>query len=191
MPATSTNWNGRSTTPCWRAFRCRATAYFYENPLEAGKDRRRWSWHGCPCCPPMFLKIMGAMPGYIYAQDEAGIYVNLFVGSRAEVRLPAGKVVLRQTTQYPWQGDVKIAVEPEQPAEFDLSIRIPGWCQGASSPDDLYQVVGRPASGAARLKVNGQAVENLDMVRGYARLRRNVETRRRRSSWRWTCRCGA
>ena len=33
----------------------------------------------------MFLKIMGAMPGYIYAQDEGGIYVNLFVGSRAEV----------------------------------------------------------------------------------------------------------
>ena len=33
--------------------------YFYENPLEAGKDRKRWAWHGCPCCPPMFLKIMG------------------------------------------------------------------------------------------------------------------------------------
>ena len=55
----------------------------------------------------MFLKIMGALPGYIYAQDEAGIYVNLFVGSRAELRLPAGKVVLRQTTRYPWQGEVR------------------------------------------------------------------------------------
>ena len=28
--------------------------YFYENPLEAGRDRVRWSWHECPCCPPMF-----------------------------------------------------------------------------------------------------------------------------------------
>jgi len=150
----------------------RGDSYFYENPLLAGKDRRRWSWHGCPCCPPMFLKIMGALPGYLYAQDEAGIYVNLFVGSRAEVRLPVGKIVLRQTTRYPWQGDVKIAVEPERPAEFALAVRIPAWCQGASSPDDLYQIAGRPLRGAARLKVNGQAVENLDMVRGYARLRR-------------------
>ena len=66
--------------------------YFYENPLEAGKNRARWSWSGCPCCPPMFLKITGAMPGYIYAQDASGIYVNLFVGSRAEVRLTGGKV---------------------------------------------------------------------------------------------------
>ena len=35
--------------------------YFYENPLEAGKNRTRWKWHGCPCCPPMFLKMMGAI----------------------------------------------------------------------------------------------------------------------------------
>jgi DUF1680 family protein len=147
-------------------------AYFYENPLEAGKSRARWSWHTCPCCPPMFLKIMGAMPGYIYAQDDSGIYVNLFVASRAEVRLPAGKVTLRQATHYPWQGDVKIAVETEKPPEFDLFIRIPGWCQGTSSPDDLYRIVGRPTSGAARLTLNGKTFEKLDMVRGYARLHR-------------------
>jgi DUF1680 family protein len=150
----------------------RGDTYFYENPLEAGGDRRRWAWHDCPCCPPMFLKMMGAMPSYIYAQDDAGIYVNLFVGSRAEVRLPSGSVSLRQTTRYPWQGEVKLAVTPEKPAEFDLYVRIPGWCQGVSSADDLYQVVGRPASAAARLKVNGQAVEKMELVRGYARLHR-------------------
>ncbi len=35
-------------------------AYSYENPLDAGRNRApRWSWHACPCCPPMFLKLMG------------------------------------------------------------------------------------------------------------------------------------
>jgi DUF1680 family protein len=150
----------------------RGDTYFYENPLEAGANRARWSWHACPCCPPMFLKIMGAMPGYIYAQDEGGIYVNLFVGSRVTLRLVAGKVTLQQRTRYPWQGDVAMTVTPERAAEFDLYVRIPGCCQGAASPDDLYQVVGRPATGGARLKVNGQVVENPDMVRGYARLHR-------------------
>jgi DUF1680 family protein len=151
--------------------------YFYEDPLEGAENRVRWSWHSCPCCPPMFLKIMGAMPGYVYAQDDRGIYVNLFVGSRAEVRLPSGpsaelKISLRQTTRYPWQGDVKFEVDPEKRAEFDLNIRIPGWCQGASSPDDLYQVIGRPARGAARLTVNGQTIKDPELVRGYARLHR-------------------
>ncbi|MBM3891919.1 MAG: glycoside hydrolase family 127 protein, partial [Verrucomicrobia bacterium] len=146
--------------------------YFYTNPLEANKKRARWSWSGCPCCPPMFLKITGAMPGYVYAQDATGVYVNLFVGSRAEVRLPSGKVALQQTTRYPWHGEVKIAVEPERPSQFDLHVRIPAWSQGASTPDDLYRVAGRPVSGAARLKINGQLVEQPEMVRGYARLRR-------------------
>ena len=93
----------------------------------------------------MFLKFMGAMPGYIFAQDDAGLYVNLFVGSRAKVRLAGTSVAIRQKTQYPWQGDVRIAVDPERPAEFDLRIRIPGWCRTASSPGDLYQSAGVPA----------------------------------------------
>ena len=115
------------------------------------------------------------MPGCIYAQDEGGIYVNLFIGSRAEVPLPTGKVVLRQTTRYPWQGEVQIAVEPQARAEFDLLVRIPAWCQGAASLDDLYEVVGRPVSGAVRLKVDGQLVEPLEIVRGYARVHRRWE----------------
>jgi DUF1680 family protein len=120
----------------------------------------------------MFLKLMGAMPGYIYAQDATGIYVNLFVGSAAKIQLAGQTVRLKQTTGYPWQGDVKITVEPARTGEFDLHLRIPGWCQGAASPDDLYQADHRPADGAAHLKVNGNAVENLKIVRGYATLHR-------------------
>jgi DUF1680 family protein len=76
-------------------------SYTYVNPLQASQGNSRWSWNGCPCCPPMFLKLMGAMPGYIYAQDKSGIYVNLFVGSRAQIQLAGRKVVLNQTTDYP------------------------------------------------------------------------------------------
>jgi DUF1680 family protein len=128
--------------------------YFYENPLEATKARDRWVWHDCPCCPPMFLKIMGAMPGYIYAQDDEGIYINLFVGSRADVQLGATKVSVQQTTRYPWDGNVKVSVNPETAARFDIHIRIPGWCRNA------------------QLKVNGVPVHSMERVRGYARLRR-------------------
>jgi DUF1680 family protein len=120
----------------------------------------------------MFLKLMGAMPGYIYAQDKSGIYVNLFVGSKAQIQLAGRKVVLTQTTDYPWQGEVKFTVEPAKPSEFVLHIRIPGWCQGPSSPEDLYQPDNRPLNGAVRLKVNGKVVTNPEVVRGYALLHR-------------------
>jgi DUF1680 family protein len=147
-------------------------SYTYINPLQSANGNSRWSWNGCPCCPPMFLKLMGALPGYIYAQDQTGIYVNLFVGSTAKIPLAGQNVTLKQTTDYPWNGDVKIEVKPAKAGEFDLHLRIPGWCQGVASPDDLYTASQRPLNGAAHLKVNGKSVDNLEIVRGYAVLHR-------------------
>jgi len=128
--------------------------YFYENPLEAGKDRQRWAWHGCPCCPPMFLKIMGALPGYIYAQESGAVYVNQFIGSRASMTINGAKVLLKQTSRYPWEGEIRLSVEPENETEFALNVRLPGWC------------------GDPRLRVNGKPFALFDRVRGYARLQR-------------------
>ena len=150
----------------------KGNSYFYDNPLEASPQHERWSWHPCPCCPPMFLKLMGGLPGYIYAQDSNAVYVNQFVGSQATLAINDTKVKLRQTTRYPWNGQIKIAIDPEKPAEFDLFVRIPDWCEGASSTNSLYEIVGRPDHGAATLKINGRPVEKLDVVRGYARLHR-------------------
>lgn len=147
-------------------------SYTYVNPLQAPHGNARWSWNGCPCCPPMFLKMMGAMPGYIYAQDQAGLYVNLFVGSKASTQVGARKVILTQTTHYPWDGDVRITITPEKPSEFDLHVRIPGWCQGPSSPADLYQLQNRPTAGAVHWKLNGKAVPTVEIAGGYATLRR-------------------
>lgn len=35
--------------------------YTYQNPLTA-EHHNRWEWHGCPCCPPMFLKMVSQIP---------------------------------------------------------------------------------------------------------------------------------
>ena len=37
------------------------------------------------------------------------------------------KLTLTQTTQYPWEGTVHLAVTPASPEEFTLFVRIPGW----------------------------------------------------------------
>ena len=128
--------------------------YFYENPQEAGPDRQRWAWHGCPCCPPMVVKIVAALPGYLYATDGDGLYVNLFAGSRARVKLGTNEIQVVQATRYPWEGQVKLTLKPQKPQEFSLYLRIPGWCDGAS------------------LRVNGKAVPTPALERGYAQLRR-------------------
>lgn len=43
---------------------------------------KRWSWHGCPCCPPMLLKLVGVMPSYIFAAEEDNIWLNLHIDSK-------------------------------------------------------------------------------------------------------------
>jgi DUF1680 family protein len=132
--------------------------YFYENPLEAGQKRTRWAWHSCPCCPPMFLKIMGALPGYLYAQDQSAVYVNLFVGNRAILTVNGTKVMLRQTTRYPWDGGVRLSIEPERKTEFAVNVRLPGWC------------------GEPRLQVNGKPLATFENVHGYAHLQRKWQS---------------
>jgi DUF1680 family protein len=148
-------------------------AYFYENPLESGPKRQRWAWHACPCCPPMFLKLMGAMPGYIYSTDASGgLYVNLFVGSTAKVKTGGTEVSLTQTTRYPWNGDVKLAVATAQPAAFDLYVRIPAWTRGGPSFGGLYST--RPAApDAFTASINGAPVASPEVSRGYIKLHRD------------------
>lgn len=48
------------------------------------------------------------------------------------------KVNVTQITRYPWEGQVKIIVNPEKPAELSIKLRIPGWALGRPVPSDLY-----------------------------------------------------
>jgi DUF1680 family protein len=145
--------------------------YFYENPLDAGKNRVRWPWHACPCCPPMFLKLMGAFPGYIYAKTGNAFYVNLYTSSDVRTTVGNSSIALREMTRYPWSGDVKLTIQSQAPATFDLNLRVPEWCQSPSNPAELYSPQGRPEKGAFVIKVNGQPAAPR-MAEGYASLHR-------------------
>lgn len=149
-------------------------SYFYMNPLQAGRNHSRWSWHPCPCCPPMFLKLMGALPGYVYAQDDAdGVYVNLFIGSTAKLKVAGKEITLKQSTKYPWDGEVSFTVSAPSPTRFDLYVRVPGWT-GDASRNGLY----RYSDGSKkpfRISVNGQLIETL-VEHGYAKISRTWDT---------------
>ncbi len=142
--------------------------YFYENPLKA-TDHTRWSWHGCPCCPPMFLKMIAALPSFIYATSDNSLYVNLFIGSEATVQLKNRVVVnVSQATEYPWKGQSIIQCNPATPAVFTVYVRIPGWAQGKENPFDLYRSGNQ---GALTLSVNKQPVA-VTAVNGYMAINR-------------------
>ncbi len=72
------------------------THYFYENPLISDGSVERWDWHVCPCCPPMFIKLMGCLQDYIYSFSADSIYVNLHIGSSFTKDFGDGPVTVSQ-----------------------------------------------------------------------------------------------
>ena len=137
--------------------------YTYQNPLNA-EHHARWAWHGCPCCPPMFLKYMGAMPGYIFAANDNSLFVNLFTSSHASLHVGGKAVSVSQETGYPWDGKVRIVLHPEKAGHFDVKVRIPGWAAGKENPFGLYTSI---VNGKPEIEVCGEKVP-MEIEDGYA-----------------------
>ncbi len=147
--------------------------FFYPNPLASDGKYQRSPWFGCACCPTNIVRFMPSLPGYAYAQQADNVYVNLFIAGSAAIRICQNTVGLQQQTRYPWDGDVRITVEPEHSGQFTVCVRIPGWAQNSPVPSDLYSYPDRSREEVS-LKVNGNPIA-LNIVKGYARIRRTWE----------------
>jgi len=147
--------------------------FFYVNPLASNGKHHRQAFFGCACCPTNAVRFIPSVPGYVYAVDAQGVYVNLYVAGEAVATVGQGKVTLTQQTRYPWDGDVKIAIAPAGVEAFDVLLRIPAWCQPKAPKGALYQPEPLPADQVApTIEVNGIAVEKVEILKGYARLHR-------------------
>lgn len=144
--------------------------FFYDNPLESMGEHERQPWFGCACCPGNVTRFMASVPQYMYATQGDDVLVNLYIAGDADIVTDNNNVRLTQTTSYPWQGDISIAVEPEKEEEFAIRLRIPGWAQDAPVPTDLYSFTNRP-SAPYEVKVNGKKADVLSGD-GYATLKR-------------------
>jgi len=96
------------------------------------------------CCPPNVLRFIAGVGGYMYAQRAGDLYVNLFASGRSVIPRPGGDLTLRQETGYPWDGEVSVTLEPAQPEEFTVHVRVPGWAVNLPVPGTLYSVLEPP-----------------------------------------------
>ncbi|WP_322894238.1 MULTISPECIES: glycoside hydrolase family 127 protein [unclassified Yoonia] len=140
------------------------TKFFYDNPLESLGDHHRWTWHRCPCCPPNIARLVASIGSYFYGVAENEIAVHLYNASRAEVALAGGSVTLEQVTDYPNNGTIAITVEPEQPQDFTLSLRIPGWAKTANVTLNDETVSQEPQAGYIRLQRRWQSGDKVVLV---------------------------
>jgi DUF1680 family protein len=112
------------------------------------------------------VRLIPSVPGYVYAQKNNDVYVNLFISSNADLTVSSKPVQIVQQNNYPWDGLLKFNIAPKSPLAFNLLIRIPGWAQNQAMPSDLYKFE-KPSDKKVEIKVNGQTTE-YSMRDGYA-----------------------
>ncbi len=146
--------------------------FFYPNPLESdGKYKfsqgacHRQPWFGCACCPSNLSRFIPSLPGYVYAIKNRDVYLNLFMSNTANLQIEGKSVSLKQTTNYPWDGDVQVEVTKASGKAFNMMIRIPGWVRNEVLPSDLYSYADNKKTNYS-VKINGEAIQS-SLAKGY------------------------
>jgi uncharacterized protein len=142
-----------------------AKNFYYTNALSSSQPR--YAWHVCPCCVGNIPRTLLMIPTWTYVTGENGIYVNMYVGSTVKVERVVGTdVEMVQKTDYPWNGNVSIVVNPKQSKEFTVYVRVPN-----RTTSTLYTPTPQ-VTGIKSLSVNGQKMTP-KIENGYAVIRRS------------------
>ena len=154
-------------------FSIKGTSFYYPNRLETSeRGNPRSEWFGTSCCPTNLCRLIPSVPGYVYATGFNSLYVNLFVGSNAEVTVGSSKLSIEQQTNYPYTGTVKINCQLTADLGTDngslqnILIRIPGWAVNKPVESDLYSYV-NPTTMPVVIKIDNVEYQ-YEMNKGYA-----------------------
>lgn len=128
--------------------------FFYVNPLASDGGHRRQSWYDTACCPTNLVRFIPTIGGHVYGHNDGTLWVNLYVAGTGRITIGGGIVDITQETYYPWDGDVGITLSPPGEMDFELKLRVPGWCE------------------APAVRINGDDVRDLATDRGYITLKR-------------------
>jgi hypothetical protein len=136
-------------------------SYCYTNPLRRfGKEDRLLSqdslerWQAtfdpgaphCYCCPPNMTRTVAQFAGWAYSWSKQSLWVNFYGANTLKTALPDGtRLDLKQETDYPWDGKIRITLNQAVGGDFALMLRIPVW-----APNATLAVNGKPAGVALR-----------------------------------------
>jgi DUF1680 family protein len=147
------------------------TRFFYVNPLDSPGGYARSPWFEVACCPPNIARFLPSVPGYLYAMTDDTLYVNLFAASTAKIDIGRSKnIEIVQETRYPWEGTVRIGINPVRVASFTLAVRIPGWARNEAVAGGLYRFLDTSEQ-TVKIWLNNKSVDPA-VQKGYALFKR-------------------
>jgi len=106
-------------------------SYLYNNPLLCRGGITRRPWFKVPCCPSNLSRTWAALGGTIYSHENDELWIHQYIGNTLRMETSAWKAITMESG-LPWDGRIRITLQPAGPAEFTLHLRIPSWVQVAS-----------------------------------------------------------
>lgn len=138
--------------------------FFYVNPLLSTGEHHRQGWFECACCPPNVARLLASLGNYIYSKSPDGLAVHLYIQGSVQVNLPNGDLIaLRQETNYPWEGRIRLKLDLAKPSEFSLLLRIPGWSRKYGLTVNNQPAVFPVENGYANLKRNWNPGDQVEL----------------------------
>jgi DUF1680 family protein len=106
--------------------------YFYQNPLSNRGDHRRQPFFGTACCPPNVARLVMGLPGFVASVTSGEVWLHLYADATVDLEVPeAGRMRVRVTTRYPWDGHVTLDVLDAPSVPVVIRLRVPSWTHGA------------------------------------------------------------
>lgn len=152
-------------------------SFFYTNAMEiknsyhhGDMEGERSGWFTCSCCPTNVTRLIPSVSGYMYAQRNNDVFVNLFINGSANLTVNKKAVQIQQENNYPWDGKLVFRITPKSAQDFNLLIRIPGWSQNQAMPSNLYTFA-ETSDAKVSININGKPMD-FKVENGFAKLSR-------------------
>ena len=140
--------------------------FFYTEALRRTKEfpyTMRWPKHrqryiSCFCCPPNTLRTLCEAQEYAYSLRQDTLWVNLY----GQNCLKTKDLEIEQTTDYPWDGYVKLTVKKAKNLR-SIRMHIPGWSTDMTLKLNGQEILAEDLRQPRKWK-KGDVIElNLDM----------------------------
>ena len=106
------------------------------------------------CCNGNFRRAVAELPQKVYYRtQDGGIVLNLFTSSDKKFEVNGKTVEIKEETQYPNSGEVKLTFTCSEPVEFAFRFRTPRWAETIEcAVCNVPCALAKPQLGCAEIK---------------------------------------
>ena len=139
-------------------------SFFSDLPESSEGEWQRKTWEDTPGSAMDLFRAIPYVGNITYGTSKDALWVNLYIGGEAKVKVAGKDVIVHQTTTYPWDGYAALSLQLPKPVKAEVRLRIPSWCEDFTINVNGNAVSARIEAGYAALNRKWQDGDNIELV---------------------------